>query len=222
MGASKTIEWRGKTFQITEGSTHPAYSLNMFEEELGFRERYWNVKEGEVVFDVGSSYGAYALPACSSGATVHAFEPEPPIFADLVRNVELNGWNQRFVGACHGLWSEPTQVDMRSYAPHWPSQTISGAYGMTTLDDVVAERRVERMDWLKVDVEGAELHVLQGGLGAIRRLKPRLIVEVHTFLKPTLLPAARDMLEWLGYALEEVPRDPCVMLVGAPKVREVR
>lgn len=216
MSGGKVIEWRGKTFQIAEGTTHPAYSLNMFEEELEFRERYWNIAEGDTVFDVGSSYGAYALPACSSGAVVHAFEPEPSVWADLMLNVELNGWNGRFYGACCGLWSAPGSVDMKSYAPHWPAQTINGPYKMDTLDNVVRTRGVERMDWLKIDVEGAELHVIEGGKESIARLRPRIIVEVHTFLNPRLGPDAKAMLESLGYALLEVPRDPCVMLVGTP------
>lgn len=216
MSSNKIIYWRDKSFQIAEGSTHPAYSLSMFDEEREFRDRYWNIKEGDVVFDVGSSYGAYALPACCSGAMVHAFEPEPSVWPDLMLNVELNGWNNRLIGACCGLWSEPGYVDMHGYAPHWPSQTITSVYKMDTLDNVVKTRKVERMDWLKIDVEGAELHVLDGGMESIRKLKPKIIVEVHTFLDPQLLPDTRGQLESLGYSLEEVPRDPCVMLVGTP------
>ena len=105
-GSGKIIEWRGRHFSVAEGSLHPAYSLHTFDEEREFREEHWKVKEGDVVFDVGASYGAYALCACSDGATVHAFEPEPSVWADLMLNVELNGWNSRFFGACCGLWSE--------------------------------------------------------------------------------------------------------------------
>jgi FkbM family methyltransferase len=216
VGDGKVIEWRGHKFKIAEGTTHPAYSLTMMDEERDFRDRFWNIEMGDVVFDVGSSYGAYALPACASGAMVHAFEPESSVWLDLMRNVELNGWNSRFIGTCGGLWSKPGQVNMRSYAPHWPSHTITGAYKMDTLDNVVKARSVERMDWLKIDVEGAELHVLAGGMETIKKLKPKIIVECHVFLDPRLGTETRAMLESVGYSLVEVSRDPCVMLVGTP------
>lgn len=212
----KVIEWRGHTFKVVEGSLHPAYSLHTFDEERPFREQHWNVKEGDVVFDVGASYGAYALTALACGATVHAFEPEPSVWHDLMLNIELNGWNQRCFATCGGLWNRTGDVDMKSYAPHWPQHTITCLYKMDTLDNVVRSRGVERMDWLKIDVEGAELEVLDGGANAIKTLKPKIILECHTFLDKGLLPRCLDLLTRHGYSLVEVPRDPCVMLVGTP------
>lgn len=216
MSNGKIITWRGKTFRVAEGTTHPAYSLNTFDEEFDFRQRFWDIKEGDVVFDVGASYGAYALTACSEGAVVHAFEPESSVWVDLMLNVELNGWNSRFYGTCGGLWSAPGLVDMKEYAPHWPAQTISGLYRMDTLDNVVQSRKIEKMNWLKIDVEGAEVEVLKGGMESIKRLKPNIIVECHVFLDTQLATRVKDMLEEVGYAFVEVPRDPCVMVVGTP------
>lgn len=216
MGDGRIIEWRGKRFSVAEGSLHPAYSLHTFDEEREFKERHWNPQDGEVVFDVGASYGAYTMPALASGAIVHAFEPEPSVWADLNLNVELNGWNHRFYSTCGGLWSEAGEIDMHDYAPHWPSHTITGRYKMNTLDNVVAARKVERMDWLKIDVEGAELEVLRGGASSIEKLKPKLIIECHVFLDQALKTFAEAMLREWGYSFSEEPRDPCIMLVGSP------
>lgn len=213
----KVIEWREHKFKVAEGSLHPAYSLHTFDEEKEFKEKYWNVKEGEVVIDVGASYGAYALTALASGATVHAFEPEPSVWADLMLNVELNGWNQRCIATCGGLWSKQGEVDMKDYAPHWPQHTITGLYKMDTLDHVMRARQIENLDWLKIDVEGAEMHVLVGGEELISWTRPRIIVECHTFLHEKLLPECRKFLTEMGYSIEEVPRDPCIMLVATPE-----
>lgn len=214
----KLIEWRGRHFKAAEGTLHPAYSLNTFDEERAFREEHWKIKEGDIVFDVGASYGAYALSACSDGAAmVHAFEPEPSVWADLMLNIEINNWNDRCVASCLGLWSAAGEIDMAAYAPHWPQHTITGKYKSDTLDNIVVARGVKRMDWLKIDVEGAEMEVITGGVISLDRLRPKIIVEVHTFLDKELLPKVRTFLAAMRYDLTEVPRDPCVMLVGAPR-----
>ena len=74
---------------------------------------------------------------------------------------------------------------------------------MTTFDAWAAEARVERLDLVKLDVEGAELAALRGMAGSRRRLRPRaLVVEV----KPRVLEQAgvagdrvRELLSRLGY-----------------------
>lgn len=72
----RTISFKGKEFKIIKGSTHPDYSFDTFDkEEHEFRNKYWNIQDGDVVFDIGSSYGSYALTACAAGAEkVYAFE----------------------------------------------------------------------------------------------------------------------------------------------------
>ena len=65
------IEFKNKKFFITKGSTHPEYSIFTFtDEEADFRNKYWDIKSGELVIDVGTSYGAYSLTACALSATV--------------------------------------------------------------------------------------------------------------------------------------------------------
>jgi len=210
--------FRGREFRVIRGTTHPEYSYFTFEEEeRDLRERYWNVKEGDIVVDVGSSYGAYALTACAMGATVHAFEPEPTVFEDLLRNIVLNGWGKRCLASCHGLWSASGKIDMRSYAPHWPRQTISGDYEMETLDGVLEARRVQRCDWIKVDVEGAEEHVVKGALKTIAQFGPRMLIECHTFLDAGLAEKVKSaILSVREYEFEAIDRPPCVMLYAKP------
>lgn len=52
-------------------------------------------------------------------------------------------------------------------------------YDCRTLDSLVAERGLERLDYLKMDVEGAERAILEGGLTAIRRFRPKLAVATY-------------------------------------------
>ena len=215
-----TVTFRDRSFIVARGSLHPGYSFFTFEEERDIRETYWDVKEGQVVVDVGASYGSYSLTACVMGATVIAFEPEPLVFADLMTNLRLNGWLETRGHAFNaGLWDETAErVPMESYAPHWPKQTISGPYRMTSLDKFSLMNPAllgQRIDWIKVDVEGAEERVLRGGAGCIRRFRPRMLVECHTFLDPELKDRVVSQLRSIhpDYTFLELERTPCVTLV---------
>lgn len=206
-----TATSHGQTFNIVEGKTHPAYSLNCFDEEREFREKYWRTEPGQVVIDAGAAYGSYTLPALALGATVYAFEPEPTVRRDLARNVAANNWQGRGHVLRLGLWDAATVVNMYDYAPHWPAGTITEPFDMVRLDDW-ASGTIDRLDWLKMDIEGAEERAIRGGLETIERFKPRLVIECHTFIDATLPEKIRAMLP--GYTFVEVPREPCVMLVG--------
>lgn len=215
---SRLKTFRDRGFTVVRGTTHPDYSYDTFEEEKGFQNEYWNINAGDVVFDVGASYGSYTLTACSMGAVVFSFEPEKTVFDDLAKNIDINDWR----GRCHlsnfGLWSEPATVDMGSYAPHWPKFTISGTYQMDTLDEVAGRIGLDRVDWIKIDVEGAEENVIKGSSKTISRFTPNLIVECHTFLDEGILQRVKSLLSALGnYEFEEVSRPPCTMVIASVK-----
>ncbi len=210
------VEFNGRKFNVRQGNIHPAYSFFTFtDEEKDFRDQYWKINEGDCVFDIGSSYGSYALSACVMGATVYAFEPEPTVCCDLLENVRLNRWEAKCFVHNFGLWSSESRVNMKDYAPHWPQQTISSMYEVKTLD--MMTDGLNRLDMVKIDVEGAEEHVVKGGLKTIEKFRPRMIVECHIFLDAELTNKIKSLLEPFNYEIEEVQRDPCVMLVANPK-----
>ena len=140
-----------------------------------------------VVFDVGANVGEWSIAACEllPGATVHAFEIAEPTAEALARN------GARFAGRlvvnrC-GLSDQAGEVDL------WYSSESSTAastqldaiqvgaadHGITTIDrlrarvrtgdDYLREQGIERVDLLKIDVEGAEPAVLRGFSDAFAR-----------------------------------------------------
>lgn len=210
--------FHGIPFYVLKGSMHPEFSFFTFDgEEKEFREDYWQIKSGDVVFDIGASYGAYALAACSVGATCYAFEPEKSIAHDLANNVMINGWEGKCFVSDSGLWSSKKLVNMKDYAPHWPQATITGDYMMNTIDDIVEEQNIQKLDWIKIDVEGAEEHVIMGALKSIRRFHPKLIIECHVFLDAELKDKIKTILSDVGgYIFNEMARPPCIMLLAIP------
>lgn len=213
----KAQTFKDKTFQVIKGGTHPEYSFYTFEkEEKDFREKYWNVKADDIVFDVGASYGAYALSAAAMGAVVYAFEPEKTVYYDLLNNILINNWDDVCFPERIALWNNSDGlIDMREYAPHWPPQTITGKYKIKTLDQISDYHQLQKLDWLKIDVEGAEENVILGGLKTIEKFKPNVIIECHVFMNQDILENVKKLLLSVAqYQFEEVNRHPCIMLCG--------
>ena len=91
-----------------------------------------------------------------------------------------------------------------------------GEVQVTTLDEFVAERGIERLDFMKIDVEGFEERVLRGGERVLRELRPHILFE----LQPVTLERAGSSVERLaallishGYRLLQADRERLVPLV---------
>jgi FkbM family methyltransferase len=171
-----------------------------------------------VFLDVGAYFGWYALNVAHSRphARVLAFEPVPASQDHLEENRVRNGLtNVRLVRAAVG--AEPGEAEMALPPPTNGGSahlSMEGAGGhvrvpVTTLDAFAAEERLPRIDMVKIDVEGAELEVLRGAEGVLRRFRPLLLVE----LNPSALRrrgaepnALLDALAALGYETWEVGR----------------
>lgn len=212
-----TTTFRGHEFKFQRGTVHPQYSIDcMLADEKEFRDKYWWPKAGDVVVDAGASYGAYSLTAAAVGARVYALEPEPTVFIDLCANVQLNGFETTL--ACAGLWDAGGEhVDMMSYAPHWPPGTVTRPFEMVRLDDWF---KGLRLDWLKLDIEGAEERALHGAMKTIAKFSPIIICESHIFLDPDMTEKCKAVIREASgntYSFEIVPREPCEMLIARPE-----
>ena len=186
-------------------------------DEYGQRCRWWSqVKEGDVVIDVGAGSGSYVLPALALGAAhVFAFIPEQhgvddPSIDHLLLSLTANGWRGRCSILPYGLWSEgPGWLNVFSFAP-MPEYTNSkeppvGGMPVMALDALIADGllKMDRIDWMKVDVEGSELGVLTGASETIRRFRPRVQVENPVFKLPDMDARVGAILEPLGYVAED-------------------
>ena len=209
--------FRDVTYSVIRGTQHPDYSYYTFEsEEVDFRNKYWQINKNDIVFDIGASYGSYTLSACAMGAKVYSFEPEPLVFKDLITNVAINNWQDNCFAFNIGLWDSEAVIDMKSYAPHWAAYLISQKYSMRSLDQLVKLNNIKKLDWIKIDVEGAEEKVIKGGTLSINRFKPKLLIECHVFLDANIINNIKNMLLTLGdYEFIEENRPPCILLYAS-------
>lgn len=144
------------------------------------------VRPGWSVADVGANIGYCALlfaEAVGPAGRLACIEPEPDNLAELRRNVEGNRLAQAeifpvAVGASAGT------VSLRAGINGSVMDDGSGEVQvpLRTLDALLADRPV---DFLKIDVEGYEGHVLDGAARLLQEQRPTLFVEIHPgFLAP--------------------------------------
>ncbi len=182
---------------------------------------------GMTVVDVGANLGEITLAAARRvGPTgrVLAFEPVDDIADRLDRNVAMNDLYQVTVhrqglsdhdGAAE-LYTSPRPFHDRTH-----HEGLSSLYAdaerdspvqsiqLTTLDAVCAEQHVDRVDLLKIDVEGAELAVLRGATHTIETQRPWIVVEVNRGTSRSAAVRPEDILDLLagqGYRFFRIDR----------------
>ena len=153
-----------------------------FEVERELMEQFWTIKKDEVVVDVGAAFGSWSIPALKADARVYAYEPHPVLYSLLKRNVALNDLTDKFHAMNLPLWSSRVTLTLPVYdlsmminerSKTQPALMVS----TKTLDDDLAD--IDRLDWIKIDTEGAEIEILKGAQTLIKKFNPYIIVEWH-------------------------------------------
>lgn len=143
-----------------------------------------------VVMDVGAHVGQYTLVASKlvgEGGQVHSFEPDPLTFDWLKTNVEANRLqnvtvSQTAVAGDQGpkrlFYSKVRDIGSNSLAEQG-NYSRSGRWCVvpcTTLDAYARAHGLSRIDFIKADVEGAELGMLQGARGILGSAEPPVLL----------------------------------------------
>jgi FkbM family methyltransferase len=165
-----------------------------------------------VVIDVGAHIGYYSLLCASIAQSVICFEVNSEAIAALEENIELNGFTnvviiQKALFSRNGyLQFDRDQIKVLEKAAEGKTSVEC-----VRLDDLTALKQVPaHADFIKIDVEGAELDVLCGARDFICASRPRLIVEVHSGKLPDFGHSAEETLaelQKLEYAITPIDTD---------------
>ncbi len=142
-----------------------------------------SVRPGDIVLDCGAHVGVFAREALAAGADlVVAIEPAPRTLVALKRNLadeieagrvivyEKGVWDKEEVLAFYSDDDSALSRVMHTHEEH----DLGTQVPLTTIDRIVEELELERVDFIKMDIEGAEQKALVGARNTLAKLKPRL------------------------------------------------
>ncbi|MEA2901554.1 MAG: hypothetical protein QOH36_1441 [Actinomycetota bacterium] len=197
---SKTVSIYGRRFTISGGEGDDYYrhipdGRDITDSVLAAIRPH--VQPDAVCLDVGANIGLYSLGLShlAPQGKVYAFEPSPNAYGHLQANLATNGAAN--VDACNLAVGDSVGTvrfhdfsffSAGSFSSDEGSLLSSESYGSesfeaatTTLDDFVADRGLDRVDFVKVDVEGAEMSVLAGAEKTLATYRPATVLEFNTF-----------------------------------------
>ena len=139
-----------------------------------------DLKKGDVVLDLGSNLGLFSVFAVSKGCTVHAFEPTPDLLPMIKHHSELN--DNKIYTYQYAVSNECGQavfhIDSFSYECNSLLNSSSGGSKINveqiTVDEFVKREKLERADFIKADIEGAERLMLEGAQQTLKNFAPKL------------------------------------------------
>lgn len=222
MGPVAAVRRRGISWELnlSEGIDFAIFLLGAFESRTVAAYKRLT-SPGDIVVDIGANIGAHTLhlaDAVGNTGKVLAFEPSRYAFKRLRRNIEINPqlapriWaRQAMLVAGEGSVLAPTVYSS------WPLGTVPEAHPvhlgvahstsgaeMSTLDQAIDKSDMQHVDLIKLDVDGHEMDVLNGGRKTLARFLPTIVMEYA----PNALKemgqnprALLDLLRTFGYDL---------------------
>lgn len=198
-GESATVKRLGLTWrlELTEGIDFAIYLMGAFERQTVATYRAI-VKPGDTVLDIGANIGAHTLPladAVGPKGHVFAFEPTARMFTKLTENLALNPECRERVSTWQMMLLENAETKPAdSVVASWPvaggggrtndhgaaMESTAGA-SATSLDAFLKTHGVERVDFIKLDVDGYEPSVLAGAGWALSQFRPVIILEMAPY-----------------------------------------
>jgi FkbM family methyltransferase len=159
----------------------------------------WNtVRPGDVVSDCGGHVGVFTHRALKAGArTVVTVEPEPTNLECLRRNFQAEISAGRVAVVPKGVWSFDGNLRLSISTINSGMNSVVRDEGgqhieipVTTIDSLVGNLGLKRVDYIKMDIEGAEREALAGAQLTLTAFRPRLMLDTyHRPDDPQVLPA---------------------------------
>ena len=152
-----------------------------------------------IIFDVGSNIGTYATWvakwASDKNGKVYCFEPQRQIFQMLCGNLAINNIFNVYSYQL-GLGKEEKYIEIPEIDYYTPNSSFGSVsldgidrkkynnkinqtqrIKLTTLDNFMIEHNIPKVDYIKIDAEGLDIDVMEGGMNTIKKFMPDLYVE---------------------------------------------
>ena len=156
------------------------------QKEIQIIQRIIN-KNNSCTIDLGANVGIYTKVLAENSKHVYALEPEPGNFLELQENMKyFDNVSLYNMAASNLTGSETLHLSLINNGMHrlYPSVLCFGGYNVPVktirVDDLILKQeKVEKIDFIKMDVEGFEYFVIVGMTELLTRDKPVIISEFH-------------------------------------------
>jgi FkbM family methyltransferase len=167
---------------------------------------------GMIVFDIGANVGYFSMIAgqlVGKSGRIIAVEPDPRVVEVLRKNMEANGFHNATVVEA-AAYNSSGKVSLGcAPATSWsgiyyerPTKRI--AVRALTLDSLLSQLGLDRVDFVKIDVEGAESVVLEGMSDILVHYRPRVLLELHGNYPDSRVHPAVRLLKGCKYTAHEI------------------
>ena len=176
-----------------------------------------HIREGDVCWDVGTDRGWFSLLMArivGPKGRVDSFEAFPPNYKNLTRNLAINSYswvntyNLAVSARCGSMYFVPPSNKVTknvgflndcSAVGYLTSTALADTIEVSTisLDKHAESEGIERLHFVKIDVEGAELSVLEGGCRTISRCRPVIAIEYNRMALARAGTSLKDLDKYL-------------------------
>lgn len=207
------LKWR---LDLSQGIDLAIYLLGAFERSTVDAYRKM-IKQGDTVLDIGANVGAHTLHLArlvgDSGAVI-AYEPTAYAVSKLRQNLALNpGLVQRVTVAQVMLTDSDDRIPEHEIYSSWPLTTQNNLHvghrgqlkstegcRALKLDSHLKSLKVKKVDFIKMDVDGFECHVLGGATVTLENYQPSILMELSPYLYSEHGKSLDDLLSLLNRA----------------------
>ncbi len=166
-------------------------------------QKYYKVKKGDIVVDVGAHIGTFTVRAAKTvgdGGMVVAIEPEMDNLRVLERNIRANGLNNVVI-VPKGVWSRKDRLKLfiKENTSGHSFVRCRGRFmevEVDTLDNILRELGVNKVDFIKMIVEGAEIEAYKGMKETLKDNDVKLAIA--TYHKAGEKETYRTIVSWLN------------------------
>jgi len=166
-------------------------------------------KKGAVCLDVGANIGGTSLAwyGMENKIIIYAIEPHPETYINLLRNIRLNNASKAIIplnfaacqhnGSLEMFISNKGSMAMRPGDYQWNGKNVM--LKSKRIDSIVDDEAIQKLDILKIDIEGFELDALEGGRKTLD-ITERIVLEYHS---PKLKQGCQKILIEHGFKFIE-------------------
>lgn len=199
---------------ITKG-IYEKHQLDVLE-----REVFGHLKDAPVCLDIGANIGNHACFFARHFERVIAFEPNPVVHGLLAVNTMGLPIERHQMGLSDqqgALWFRQDNVNLGASSIVDTEEDADFSIPVETLDSFCAQEAVDRIDFIKIDVEGHEANVLRGARATLKAHGPVLATEGLFRNDPKLGEEVEDVLRSAGYTnfYGLAPRHPLAAWLAA-------